>query len=73
MTDGTIAVVVSVLALACQALNVWLSLRLQVGLLETEKRVLDEVERDFVRKEVCAERHDGRPGRRHGRVIEVGD
>ncbi|MBM3745047.1 MAG: hypothetical protein FJW34_04560 [Acidobacteria bacterium] len=64
MNEGAIAVAVSLLALACQALNVWLSLRLRVGLLELEKRVLDQVEREFVRKEVCDERHDGHPARR---------
>jgi hypothetical protein len=64
MTDGTIALLVSAVALACQALNLWLGLRLRVGLLETEKKVLDQVEREFVRKGVCDERHDGRPARR---------
>jgi len=71
MSDGMIAVVVSLVALGCQGVNVWLSLRLRVGLLETEKRVLDQVDREFVRKDVCDERHDGR--RRHGRPVEVGD
>jgi len=71
MSDGLIAVVVSVVALASQGFNVWLSLRLRVALLEMEKRVLDQVDRDFVRQGVCDERHDGR--RRHGRPVEVAD
>jgi hypothetical protein len=42
------------------------------AVLESEKRVLDEVQDKYVRKDVCTERHDGHPARRR-RAVEVGD
>lgn len=48
-----------------QGLNIWLTLKLKVNLLETERDILGQVAGQFVRIQVCDERHDGHKAPRH--------
>lgn len=50
MKPETLAIVVTVALAAVEALHFVLFLRIRVGQLESEKRVLDEVDRKYVRK-----------------------
>lgn len=70
MTEGMIAVAVSLVGMICTGVNVWVSLRLKAALLESKAQVLKEVEDRYVRKEVCDERHDGRQPRRRAYRLE---
>jgi len=54
MSAESVAAIVGVVALIGQACNVFLFLRIRVAQLEGEKRVLDEVEKKYVRKDSCA-------------------
>lgn len=54
MNPELLAAIVAVVALAGQALNALLFLKIRVSQLEGEKRVLDEVDKKYVRKEVCS-------------------
>lgn len=49
MTDGQVAIVISLLALVGQALNAWLKERMRGDLAEFAERLDDR----YVRKEVC--------------------
>lgn len=55
MNAEAVAAIVAVVAVVGQALNVFLFLRIRVAQLEGEKRVLDEVEAKYVRKDSCHE------------------
>jgi hypothetical protein len=47
-------VLIALLALAGQAVNLYLNLKIRAALLESEKRVMEAVHRDYLPREVFA-------------------
>jgi hypothetical protein len=54
MKPEQLAVVLGIVVAIAEALNVYLFLRIRVSQLEGEKRVLDEVDEKYVRKDSAA-------------------